>query len=46
MHDLRIAAEAAQERGKRIGYEALAWAQYVNTWQAAWEIVCDVNHVS
>ena len=44
--DLRLLAEHAGARGLRIGYEALAWGRYVNTWQQVWNIVRQADHPS
>jgi 3-dehydroshikimate dehydratase len=37
--DLAELADLARQQGIRIGYEALAWGQWVKDWTAAWEIV-------
>ena len=37
-------AELAGAHGKRIGYEALAWAPHVNDHREAWALVRDVDH--
>ncbi|WDR38513.1 bifunctional sugar phosphate isomerase/epimerase/4-hydroxyphenylpyruvate dioxygenase family protein [Pseudomonas serboccidentalis] len=42
--DLRLLAEHAGARGLRIGYEALAWGRYVNTYQQVWDIVRQTDH--
>ncbi|KAF3160463.1 hypothetical protein TWF788_003146 [Orbilia oligospora] len=44
VHDLRLAAEQAKLQNKRIGYEALSWAEHIDTWQKSWEVVQEVNH--
>ncbi|MFJ2481186.1 3-dehydroshikimate dehydratase QuiC [Pseudomonas sp. NPDC087598] len=44
--DLRLLAEHAGARGLRIGYEALAWGRYVNTYQQVWDIVRQADHPS
>ena len=41
---LRLLAEAAQRRGMRISYEALAWGTHVNTYERSWEIVRRADH--
>lgn len=38
-HDLAELAECAARRGKRVGYEALAWGRHVHDYRDAWEIV-------
>lgn len=42
--DLWRMAEAASQRGLRIGYEALAWGRHVRHWRQAWDIVQRANH--
>ncbi len=42
--DLGRIAELAGTHGKRIGYEALAWAPHVNDHREAWALVRDVDH--
>jgi 4-hydroxyphenylpyruvate dioxygenase len=42
--DLRLLAERAGARQLRIGYEALAWGQHVNTYQQVWDIVRQADH--
>ena len=42
--DLAELGEIAQERGRRIGYEALAWGRHVNDHRDAWEVVRRANH--
>lgn len=42
--DLRQMAEAAGQRGLRVGYEALAWARHTRTWRQAWQIVKQADH--
>jgi 4-hydroxyphenylpyruvate dioxygenase len=39
-------AECARCRGKRIGYEALAWGTHVNRFDKAWGIVQRANHAN
>ncbi|GHI03066.1 4-hydroxyphenylpyruvate dioxygenase [Streptomyces cellostaticus] len=41
---LRELADAAQESGVRVAYEALAWGRHVNTYEHAWRIVEDAGH--
>lgn len=45
VQDLRQAAEigAAQTPPIRFAYEALCWGTHINTWDAAWSIVEEVN---
>src|SRR5580698_9535568 len=42
--DFTELARRAQERGLKIGYEALAWGRYVFDHRQAWDIVRRVNH--
>ncbi|MFL9814961.1 bifunctional sugar phosphate isomerase/epimerase/4-hydroxyphenylpyruvate dioxygenase family protein [Stutzerimonas sp. VN223-3] len=42
--DLALLAERAGARQLRIGYEALAWGQHVNTYQQVWKLVQQVDH--
>ena len=42
--DLHALAEMAASRGLRVGYEALAWGQYVKDWPKAWEMVRRADH--
>jgi 4-hydroxyphenylpyruvate dioxygenase len=42
--DLGRIAELAAAHGKRIGYEALAWAPHVSDHREAWALVRDVDH--
>ncbi|MCO5399461.1 bifunctional sugar phosphate isomerase/epimerase/4-hydroxyphenylpyruvate dioxygenase family protein [Ralstonia soli] len=42
--DLRLMAEAAGQRGLRVGYEALAWARHTRYWRQAWQIVKQADH--
>ena len=42
--DLRELGERAQQRGLRIGYEALAWGRHINDHRDAWEIVRRADH--
>lgn len=42
--DLRELGDRAQNRGLRIGYEALAWGRHINDHRDAWEIVRRVDH--
>ena len=42
--DLWQLAEAAAQRGLRIGYEALAWGRHVRHWRQAWDIVQRASH--
>ncbi|WP_416974044.1 bifunctional sugar phosphate isomerase/epimerase/4-hydroxyphenylpyruvate dioxygenase family protein [Streptomyces sp. 4F14] len=39
-------ADAAQESGIRVAYEALAWGRHVDTYDHAWRIVRDAGHPS
>lgn len=43
--DLRELADNGLQRNPpiRFAYESIAWANHVNTWEAGWEIVCQVN---
>ncbi len=41
LHEL---ASAAEDRGVRISYEALAWGRYVNTYEHSWDIVRTADH--
>jgi 4-hydroxyphenylpyruvate dioxygenase len=41
----RLAA-AADERGLRICYEALAWGRFVNTYERSWDIVRRADHAA
>jgi 4-hydroxyphenylpyruvate dioxygenase len=36
---LRQLAGLAEQHGKRIAYEALAWGRHVSTWEHSWDIV-------
>lgn len=42
--DLGAIAELAAAHGKRIAYEALAWAPHVHDHREAWALVRDVDH--
>lgn len=42
--DLRRMAEAAAQRGLRVGYEALAWGRHTRLWRQAWDIVQRADH--
>lgn len=42
--DLRQMAQAAAQRGLRVGYEALAWGRHTRTWRQAWQIVKQADH--
>ena len=42
--DLWQMAEAAAQRGMRVGYEALAWGRHVKHWRQAWDIVQRADH--
>lgn len=42
--DLRQMAEAAAQRGLRMGYEALAWGRHTRYWRQAWQIVKQADH--
>ena len=42
--DLRLMAEAAGQRGLRVGYEALAWGRHTRYWRQAWQIVKQADH--
>ncbi|MFM5884001.1 MAG: TIM barrel protein, partial [Novosphingobium sp.] len=44
LDDLGRIAELAGSHGKRIAYEALAWAPHVNDHRDAWSLVRDVDH--
>ena len=44
--DLRQMAEAAAQRGLRVGYEALAWGRHTRYWRQAWQIVKQAAHPS
>jgi len=44
LDDLGRIAELAGAHGKRIAYEALAWAPHVNDHREAWALVRDVDH--
>lgn len=44
--DLYAAAELAQARQKRIGYEALAWGHTIYSYWQAWEVIKELNHPS
>lgn len=44
--DLRELGEAAQKRGLRIGFEALAWGRHINDHRDAWEVVRRADHSS
>jgi 4-hydroxyphenylpyruvate dioxygenase len=44
LDDLGRIAELAASHGKRIAYEALAWAPHVNDHREAWALVRDVDH--
>lgn len=43
--DMREIADLAaqQQPVVRIAYEALCWGTFINTWEAAYELVCDVD---
>ncbi|MBB3192240.1 bifunctional sugar phosphate isomerase/epimerase/4-hydroxyphenylpyruvate dioxygenase family protein [Halomonas cerina] len=42
--DLRELAERAQQRGIRIGFEALAWGRHISDYRDAWEVVRRADH--
>lgn len=42
--DLVEMAELAQQRGLRVGFEALAWGRNINRWRRAQHIVQAANH--
>jgi 4-hydroxyphenylpyruvate dioxygenase len=42
--DLGRLAELAAKHGITVGYEALAWGSYVNSYRHAWRLVDAVNH--
>jgi len=42
--DLHQMAEAARQRGLRVGYEALAWGRHTRYWRQAWQIVKQADH--
>ncbi|CAJ0821942.1 hypothetical protein LMG18101_04796 [Ralstonia flaminis] len=42
--DLRLMAEAAAQRGLRVGFEALAWGRHTRYWRQAWQIVKQADH--
>jgi 4-hydroxyphenylpyruvate dioxygenase len=44
LDDLGRIAEQAASHGKRIAYEALAWAPHVNDHREAWALVRDADH--
>ncbi|MEO0318273.1 MAG: hypothetical protein RL404_1950 [Pseudomonadota bacterium] len=44
LDDLGRIAELAGSHGKRIAYEALAWAPHVNDHRDAWALIRDVDH--
>lgn len=44
--DLRQMAEAAAQRGLRVGYEALAWGRHTRSWRQAWQIVKQADHAA
>lgn len=44
IEDLARLAERAARRGIVIGYEALAWGRYVNSYRHAWKLVKAVDH--
>lgn len=44
LDDLGRVADLAAEHGKRIAYEALAWAPHVSDHRDAWSLVRDVDH--
>ncbi len=44
LDDLGRIADLAAAHGKRIAYEALAWAPHVNDHREAWALVRDVDH--
>ncbi|ACC70270.1 TIM barrel protein [Paraburkholderia phymatum] len=39
-------ASLAEREGVRVGFEALAWGKYVNSYRHAWRLVDAVNHPS
>jgi 4-hydroxyphenylpyruvate dioxygenase len=43
-NDLRQMAEAAAQRGLKLGYEALAWGKHTRSWRQAWQIVKQADH--
>ncbi len=42
--DFHELGERAQQRGLRVGYEALAWGRHVNDFRDAWEVVRRADH--
>jgi 4-hydroxyphenylpyruvate dioxygenase len=44
LEDLAILGDLAQRRGKRIGFEALAWGRHTFDHRDAWSLVRDVDH--
>lgn len=42
--DLHQMAQAAAQRGLRVGYEALAWGRHTRYWRQAWQIVKQADH--
>lgn len=42
--DLYELGERAQQRGFRVGYEALAWSKHIYDYRDAWEVVRRANH--
>ena len=44
MSDLYSIAEIAKEFGVEVGYEALAWGTYVNSYKQVWKYVKEIDH--
>jgi 4-hydroxyphenylpyruvate dioxygenase len=42
--DLYELGQRAQQRGFRVGYEALAWSKHIHDYRDAWEVVRRANH--
>ncbi|CUM62465.1 uncharacterized protein PRCAT00000015001 [Priceomyces carsonii] len=43
IEQLRAASDVAAKKNKKIAFEALAWSSYINTLEAACEVVLEVN---
>ena len=44
--DFRELADRAAQRGIRVGFEAMSWANYLSDYRDAWEVVRRVDHPS
>jgi 4-hydroxyphenylpyruvate dioxygenase len=44
--DFFLLGQMAEERGLRVGYEALAWGRHVRDVSQSWDIVCRCGHPS